>query len=284
MAIRRVEYRPSMTTLAASTTYTWTESEIPTRGLRALLFSINQGSAGAGGDFFGATGVERIRVKVGGATIIDASYKTLRAWVKRFSYAQKDTMTGAATDRIFCLPFYFMDGQNQAEQDKCGFPPGAKITVEVVTGTAVLNSPTLTIGWILSDQPVEFYPMLLDNFLNYSASSGAQVTSLRQAGILRAIVIPTKGLSELVIRQSGLELWLVKGGNSSTQGELVAAAQMLEQGSYSYGEHHALRVDSGRAMPPGDSSLRITTGSDWQPSSPDNSYAVYSIVPVGVQV
>jgi hypothetical protein len=278
MAIRRIAYRPSATTLAASTTYTWTENDIDTRGLRALHFAVNRGSS-VGGDFFGATGIETIRVKAAAGTVFEASYKHYRALLKRLSYAQKDTFDGAS--RVLTLPFYFPDGQNQAEQDASGFMPGGKLTLEVVTGTAVANSPTLHIGWTTSDQEQKFFPMFIQYFLNIGVSAGATLYNLRQAGILRGVTLPTQGLSEAVLKQRGNELWMVKGHNVATEASMVDAVEQLESGSHAFGEHHFLRVDSGLPMPPGDSSLRITTGSAWQTTQPDNSVGVYSLLPVG---
>lgn len=282
----QINYRPTEITLAgASSVYTFTSSDIPGPGVLAYFFRVKGGATTTGGKF-GSAGIERVRLKAGGSTIIDANFEALRAWTRRFSYSQLDQFASAGENETAVLPLYFMDGQNDKERFASGFPLGRQVTLELIgSATAPTNSPTLTVGWMIAlQQRPLFYPMVLEQGLNWAASQNNNRYEVRQEGRLRAITLPEKGLSRIKLHQNGLDVLQGSMQGAIYEGNMLQASQALESyaalaGGASQSQRHVcLRVDTGETLEIGRSYLEGDTSATWDTTSPDNVCTVYTIV------
>jgi len=282
----QINYRPTETTLAgASSVYTYTSSDIPGPGVLAYVFRIKGVALSTGGKF-GSGGIERVRLKAGGSTIIDANFEAIRAWVRRFSYAQLDEFGAAAENEAAILPLYFMDGQNDKERFACGFPLGRQVTLELIgSATAPTLSPTLSVGWMLSlrQQPV-YFPLYLEQGVNWNASQNNNRYELRQEGVLRAITVPEKGLTRFKVHQNGLDVLQGSMQGSIFEANLLQQIQALESyqapaGAAAQSQRHVcLRLDTGEPLQIGRSYLEGDTSATWDIGAPDNVATVYTIV------
>lgn len=208
-----VDYSSNGKTVAANGVATFTNQEIPSGKLTALHFAMT----GAGNSF---AAISRFRVKANGQTIMDTTPAFLRAWIQsmtngRIVYPAANSADalggGTATEfRRFSIPFCDLSKTTREEQDLCGFPRNANITVEFqFNGSAVAGN--IFAGFSLSEMEPAFYPKLVSQQMQIAAGATNTRFSFSDEGFIRALGLNSIGLNRLRAVISGMQVFHAQG-------------------------------------------------------------------------
>lgn len=306
---RRRDYSAQSKTIAASTTNTFTSSEIPSTGVLAY--------------HLGWTGTSRIdhltriRVKANGVSIYDLSPAMLRAFIRRFSKsnyptplaaipnsnvigtASISTTSQAGTSRQrFTIPFCLLDAMSDGERDATQFPPDSQVTIELQWGASGAAG-SLFCGWTQTDQPAQFYPKLYGSQMNIAASTANGRYNLQDDGLIRAVGVNTVGLERLKVVLAGEQIFHGQGIQvaGTATGDLISESEQLDNGYSEISDALTttpatgslnlvtadvvdplfVKIDGPQAVP-GASYVELQTGAAWVGAA--NEVTIHSRVPV----
>lgn len=247
---RFLDFNQSTKVTAASSTVTFTATDIPGDGVVAYLLDFT----GAGmtiGD------LSRIRIKAGGNQIWDVDFAHFAAWFERYSFSNR---LPVAADTRMTLPLWLPGYQDENVADQCQFPRGAAPSIELVIGAGGAAG-TVTASWIRSTVAPKWFPAFLGNTLNWAASTNNNRYPLTEPGTVKALGLNTTGVT-----RARLELGGVKRFEASSAGLIESAAYYSALGST-----NPLMIDiagpdfiaGGQSAPPGVSALYGDVGATW---------------------
>lgn len=306
---RRRDYSAQAKTIAASSTTTFTSSEIPSAGVCAYHL------AWTGNTIW--SHLSRLRVKANGVAIYDLSAAMLRAFIRRFSksnYPLPDAMlangnalgTASASTagpagtklRRATIPFLLLDGESEAERDSTQFPPNSQVTIELQWGSSAAAG-NIFCGWTETNVPPMFYPKLYGSQMNIAASVSNGRYNVQDDGNVRAIGLNTVGLERAKLVLAGSQILHSQGISVSgtATGDMLSEMEQLENGYDGIQEGLVttpsaasinlvsaevidpcfFKIDGGPAVP-GSSYVELQTGSGWAGTA--NELTIHSRVPV----
>ncbi len=290
---RKVGSFGSFKTVGADQTVTFTQNEIPSRGLVALHIGAFKSGAGLSDIGLAPGAMKRIKLKAGNRPIIDIPAERLIAYMERFSLANKSYGESAvehATNDFsyhFTLPLHFLDTADEDIADLCQFPANSPATLEIETGGNMETGTTIGVAWTVTDTAPAFFPLLLNQKLNFGASATRQRSIVHQDGVLRGIGIPYSELGRLEIWQDGELQFDAQGLASSGSFEcnLIAETQGVHApyptDVIANGDHLFVGIDNGIPVRRGEGTvLYADTGASWATTGPDDEITVYSVVPL----
>lgn len=272
----------------------FTQSEIPSRGLVSLFIGLRKSGAGLSDIALEQGELKRIRVKAANRPIIDVPAERWIAYLERFSMSSKtygeSPVTHAADDFSyhFPIPLHFLDDDDEDVQDLCQFPANAPLTLELISGANMETDTQVSVGWMTTDAEPAFFPLVLNQKLNFGASATRQRAEIFQDGVLRGIGIPYAHLARLELWQDGDLKFDMSGlGSSSFPCNMIAESQGVSapypNDVISNGDHIFLKdgFDNGIPIRRGEGTVLFAdTGSSWPTSGPDDEVSVYSVVPI----
>lgn len=250
----RRDYSAQGKAIAASSTTTFTSSDIPSTG----IFRYHLGWTGSSR----IDHLTRLRVKANGVSIYDLSPAMLRAFIRRFSKANyptplavipnsntigtasaSTTSQAGASTRRFTIPFDLLDAEGDIDFDvaKMGtaegrlqtqFPPGSQVTIELQWGSSA-SAGTCFCAWSETKVPARYYPKLYASQMNIAASIANGRYNVQDDGEVRAIGVNTVGLERLKLVLGGTQLFHAQGvqtGAAVATGDLIAEAEQLDNG------------------------------------------------------
>lgn len=301
---RTLDYNSSSKTISANatTTVTFTSSDVPSDRVVQYVFSIVD--SGAGTPITLAT-ITRIRVKANGVAIWDLSLAMLRAYIFRFSKggytlpsAAITTNAATATSVLrFSLPFFILDAMTKDAADLCQFPPNSNVTIEITFTTAANQGGTITCGYVQTTMQPACYPKLLGSPMNIAASTASGRTPLTDDGIIEGIGINAIGLGRMKLVLGGAQVLQASAQVTSSANAYDANSQSMlweaQQLDCDWSSMSAatagqdatpndpifVDVHSGLTAPPGASYIELTTLAAW--AGVTNEATVYSVVPFG---
>jgi len=177
-------YAASSKSITASTTAIFSGNDLPLSVPgQTVVGLIVEHSGGSQND---ASDVTRVKVKAGGSTIVDVTYAYLRQIIEHYSGQDP----GAAATRWF-IPLNRLGVDDPDFQDEAAAPIGAPLQLEIQLGASVAGSATLLVGWLLSDIPPKYFPMVIANPTNFAASATNASVQLSERGLIQAFMFPT---------------------------------------------------------------------------------------------
>jgi hypothetical protein len=232
---RIIDFNSSGKTIAASTTVSFTSSDIPSSGIVKYHIAMT----GAGNTF---NAIDRIRVKANGIPFIDITSSLYRAFIARFTagrilYPPAQVIgvaAGAPTDwRRFTIPLCFIDREKSEEADVCQFPVGAQATIEIAfNANAVAGSAFL--AWTETDITPLCWPKLYSLPMNIAASSTSSRLALADDAVIRGFGLETSGLGRFRAVLNGRQVYHAQGqpvtSATVTEDMLFLETDMLEGG------------------------------------------------------
>lgn len=263
--------------LPASGTLTIASRDIQSEGVVAYLVSL-QGT----GAVLGGTGVQRVRIKADGETIIEFTSGMLIEFMKAFAPNQPSIVSGTST--IFAIPLMDLTAPTEDAQDVQQFPIGRSATIELITGSGP-SGATATVGWVQTSigrnaQPGTPLTMPRINMIGtgVSASTKNAQIPLATPGIVRAFGFPTGGLEKVELKLGGnvVHRLTYEGGS----GLAVAEAQLYGGNEGTAGTRVA-RISARVRAPAGSSAAIIDTGAAW--AGPGNEMLIYTTEPQTVR-
>lgn len=211
---RIVDYNATGKTIAASTTVTFTSSDIPSSGVVAYHVTMT----GVGNSF---NAIDRIRVKANGIVFYDITSALFRSFVQRWTNGgtrypagniiQNLGTPGTAVNwRRFTIPFCMLDYEKHEEQDVCQFPVGSNVTIEIVFNANGVAGSAFC-GWTETDVHPRCWPKLYSNQMNIGASQTNGRYAFAEDGVLRGFGIETTGLSRFRAVANGRQIYHAAG-------------------------------------------------------------------------
>lgn len=220
--------------------------------------------------------IDRVRVRAGGDLIWDVPFADLQAWQQRFSHR---FTANAGAETVFSIPLNFLDGPTEADQDKCQFPPGREIQVEIVTLNTTVAG-TLICGWKQTDVPAEFYMRYYASQLNIGTSVRNGKFPFAENGIIRGMCLPVAGIDRGELIVSNLSAWRLAGqqfGGVAT-GDMLSQKDFFEDGVTNTARK-LISCELGIPAAAGTSYLALDTGAAWSGVAEYGS--IYAAVPLG---
>lgn len=197
---RFLDFNQSTKVTAASTTVTFTATDIPGDGVIAYLLDFT-GAGMTAGD------LSRIRLKAGGNQIWDVDFNHYSAWYERYSFSNR---APAAADTSMTIPLYLPGLRSEEDADRCQFPKGAAPSIELVIGAGGAAG-TVTAHWVRSTVAPQFYPVFLGNVLNWAASTNNNRYPLTEGGAIKAVSLNTTGLTRGRLEIAGTKRFEASG-------------------------------------------------------------------------
>jgi hypothetical protein len=264
--MRSIGYYGTARTVPASGIVTWSGDDIPSAGgLAALCFS-----ASAAGGGLASLAVNLIRIKADGELVVDLAWDELIAFTEAWGSSHHNL--GTAPQR-YMVPFFLPDAPTPEDADICGFPYGAKCTVELFTGSS--GAGTITIGWLKATRRPGVQPRLLGSAANIALSQTSRqyTLPLSRGDTLRAFSINNTGLTRLQAFLRGQMVVNVTGAKS-TEGSLLTATGLFS-GPLTNVNPVWTTVPFNVSASSDDAYLQVDTGDDWAGTA--NRIAVYSV-------
>lgn len=307
--LTRRDYSAQGKTIAASTTVTFTSSDIPSQG----VYRYHLGWTGN----TRTDHLTRVRVKANGVSIYDLGPSMLRAFIRRFSPSNypvplanipnsntigtasaSTTSQAGVSARRLTIPFDLLDADTEEERLMTQFPPGSQVTIELQFGSGA-SAGTAYCAWAETRVPAAYYPKLYASQMNIAASIANGRYNVQDDGQVRAIGVNTVGLERLKAVLGGQQVFHAQGisvGGTAT-GDLIAECEQLENGfseisdaltttpsaaslnlvSADIIDPMFVRLDADQAVP-GSSFIEVQTGSGWAGAA--NELCVHSRVPL----
>jgi hypothetical protein len=238
----RRDYSAQSKTIAASTTNTFTSSDIPSQGV--YRYHIVWG---------GNTRIDhltRLRVKANGVSIYDLGPSMLRAFIRRFSPSNyptplaniansntigtasaSTTSQGGTSARRFTIPFDLLDADTEEERLSTQFPPGSQVTIELQWGSSA-SAGSIFCGWSETRVPALYYPKLYASQMNIAAGIANGRYNIQDDGQVRAVGVNTVGLDRFKVVLGGQQIFHAQGVNQAgtATGDMIAETEQLENG------------------------------------------------------
>jgi hypothetical protein len=192
--------------LGASSTFTFQSSELPFptagRGISEFLITLTDSD----GLTTRSTGVlnnlSRVRVRAGGATIVDVSGFQLGEFLTQLAPSDPGIASPAFIGGAFGLknavtfrvPFTVFDDVAEDMQDLSQFPLNKLPTIELVTNGTMTSSTFASVTTTLTDVTPKWSPKLLGQAMNVPASANSFRVPISEAGLIRALGLGTQSL------------------------------------------------------------------------------------------
>lgn len=266
--MRSIGYYGTARAVPASGTVTWSGDDIPSAGgLAALVFS-----ASAAGGGLAAANVNLIRVKADGELVCDLAWDELIAFHE--AWGPHGTNLGAVPQRYY-LPFHLPDAPTDEAADVCGFPFGAKCTVELFTGAS--GAGNIKLGWLKASRRPQVQPRLLGSAANIGASQTSRQYALpvSRGDTLRALAINNTGLTRMQMFLRGQMVVNVTGAGDS-EGALLTAAGLWD-GAITNVNPVWTRLPINVPASSDDAYLQVDTGATWAGTA--NRISIYAVRP-----
>jgi hypothetical protein len=167
----------------ASQVVTFTGNDLPSAGVVAYHFGMTA-------DTFNI--VNRIRVKADNRLIYDVGPLHFRKWCERFSSVGYSMPTA---NLRFTIPFNLFDIVDDDLADVCQFPRGTVPTVELTlqckngSTPASITGGKIYAGWTQTDAQPVFYPTLIGQQMNISASATNATFPISERGAIRGMIV-----------------------------------------------------------------------------------------------
>jgi len=267
---RKSDFLGTSKVIAATTaqTLTWTGTEIPYRGVIAYHFAMSDV-----GNII--SDIDRIRVRSGGATIIDCARTHLQAWVQNIAKSNNGPQSAG---QVLTIPLFDAMKPLREQQDVSQMPPDRQAQVEITT-TAGTTAGTALLGWTITDAEPLMFPRFLSTQLNFPASTRNAQYSFAESGDIRGFTISTTGIDRLRFVVSGREATNAPGAQFAAVafGDMFLEMNSLDSGTvFTSPTFH--RVELGIPAAPGSSYVQLDTGAAW--AGVANEMALYSMVPL----
>lgn len=217
---RILDFNSSGKTGAASTTTTFTSSDIPSSQVIAYHIAID--GVGGNGNTFNA--ISRIRVKANGVAIYDVPPSMFRAFISHGTcgdthYPANQAISnlgvaGTAQDwRVFTIPFCFLGmGKNYDAADQCQFPVGANPTIEIQwNANFVGTTGSVFVGWTETTIQPRCWPKLYSQQMNLGTSQVNGRFVFSEDAIIRALGVNTLGMNRFRAVLDGKQVCHLKG-------------------------------------------------------------------------
>lgn len=219
---------------------------IPKRGITAFFLTFIVG-AGA----FNLSIVQAIRVLVGGKTVINLTPLQLRAYIERFSRANRDP--GASAARI-TIPAYLMDEKGNRRKEVQFEPGNTSVEVDVITGVGV--SGDVKVHWHTTDINAKFYTRMIRTAHGHPINSEDDERNRSRSGFIRGFLFPTVGLTNLEMHISGVEVIDADGLAFIESGDNEGDMGIVDPFPYKFDD----------AQPANDLKFTVTTDGTWDPA------------------
>jgi hypothetical protein len=261
-------------------TLTWGAGELPSAGLCGLAF-IGSGAATASFDK-----VTRLKIHSDGRPIVDINGAQWRNYVARFSLSNMFFLNGAMQ---WFFPFYLPDEESENLADRCQFPLGGQIQVDL-TLTGLVAGDGITLGYMLTDQPAQWHPEIIGYPTTIAAGAGANKRHTLPAndGELRALAIQSANLQRIRIVHNGEQAFHSLGlVQVATSGDMALAFQLLSNGRAEAAAPLTpatnpiwIQLDTGEPTAQGRSYVEVDTAAGWAAA---DEIATYYLKPNGVR-
>lgn len=225
--MRTFGYNGSGKTIAASSTVTFTQNDMPSTGLVKLIY-VSGPAANIISD------ITRIRVKAGGSTIYDLTSTQLTNFITAQSKANAADYQAAAVQQLV-IPFCDLTRPYLDEQDQQQFPYGQPPTVEIVYGAGGAAGVGY-MGWVLSNQRPRYYPRLLSSAHGIAATAVNGRAPFTDPGEFKGFSVATGTYGTPLLNRvrcvvNNQELLNLPGGLLGTvTGDMLGEAQRTENG------------------------------------------------------
>jgi len=295
---RIVDYNAAGKTIAASTTVTFTSSDVPSSGVVAYHF----GMTGAGNTF---NAIDRIRVKANGIVFYDITSALYRSFIERWTNGQTrypanqviNNLSAAGTPvdwRRFTVPFCMLDYEKHEEADVVQFPVGSNVTIEIVFN-ANAGAGSMFCAWTETDVHPRAYPKLYSSQMNIAASNTNARYPFSEDGVIRGFGVETTGLGRARLVANGRQIYHAQGqpANSTTVTEddlvleteqvfglptpAVAAGTAAQDSSIQ--DPTWVKIQAGETGSSGRTYFECATTAAW--SGATSELGIYAIVPYG---
>lgn len=246
--MRIIDQNASTKVTAASTTVTFTASDVPANGVVAY-HGFFTGAGMTLGD------VTRFRVKSGGQTIFDMDNAHYVAFMQRLRRGKR---VPQATDTTFTIPFWLPDVENEDMADLSQMPFGQPPTIEIVIGAGGAAG-TLQFGYTVSNIRPQLYPVALGSQMNIAASVNQARFPFTEPGIVLGFQVNSVGLTRLQASLGGVKRVEIEG--TSMLFEATANDQTADLATDVVDPVH-VKLVGGQSAPQG-SALVLDTAVGW---------------------
>lgn len=291
------DYYSTGQTVSGGNTTTFNSTMIPSTGLTSISFAMT----GANNTL---ANIARIRVKANGQTIYDTTPDFLRAFIQRRTNGIVCYPRNAALDQLgsagvgqsfrrFTIPFLDLAAPTPDMAERCQFPRGANITVELQFGAGA-SSGLCFIGYSQSDQAAECYPKLISQPMNCNVSQTNYRYNFSDEGIVRAFGLNSLGLSRARLVLAGAQVFHCFGsatanGTDLTDSLFVEMQQLWNRTTdmqaasagvpVTFYDPYVQNLDTALVAPSGNSYVELATGTNWGGATPtSNELLIYSQV------
>ena len=258
---RLLDFNQSTKATAASTTVTFTATDVPGDAVIAYLLDFT-GAGMTAGD------LTRIRIKAGGNQIWDVDFNHYAAWYERYSFSNR---APAAADTAMTLPLFLPGLRSEEDADRSQFPRGAAPSLELVIGAGGAVG-TVTCHWVRTTTPAQFYPAFLGNVLNWSAVTNNNRYPLTEAGAIKAVAINTTGLTRGRLELAGVKRFEASGVGLIESQRFDTPATLSNPIVW---DMAGPGLGGGQVATPGNSAVYGDVGAAW--AGVANEVAVYAI-------
>lgn len=258
---RFLDFNQSSKVTAASTTVTFTATDIPGDGVIAYILDFT-GAGMAIGD------LSRIRLKAGGNQIFDVDFAHFSSWFERYAFSNRAPL---AADTSMMIPLMLPGLRSEEDADRSQFPRGAAPSLELVIGAGGAAG-TVTCHWVRTTVPAVFYPALLGNVLNWSASTNNNRYPLTEGGAIKAITLNTTGLTRGRLEIAGVKRFEASGLGLIESQRFDSPATISNPICYDVA---GPGLGGGQVATPGNSALYGDLAAGW--AGVANEAAVYAI-------
>lgn len=258
---RFLDFNASSKVTAASSTVTFTATDIPGDGVIAYILDFT----GAGmtiGD------LSRIRLKAGGNQIWDCDFAHFTSLYERYSFGNRAPV---AADTSMMLPLFLPGLRREEEADECQFPRGAAPSLELVIGAGGAAG-TVTAHWVRTTIAPKFYPAFLANVLNWSASTNNNRYPVTEGGAVKAVTLNTTGLTRGRLELSGVKRFEASGVGLIESQRFDSPATISNPICYDVA---GPGLGGGQVATPGNSAIYGDVGATW--AGVANEAGVYAI-------
>lgn len=278
---RRSDFNGSTKTIAASTTVTFTPSDIPSD--RIVAYHFNMTATDAAGN--GVDTLTRIRVKSNGVTRwdIDAGH-----YLNMMEKLQPSNVLMGSTNQSFSIWFAKLDEPNEDVADQYQFEPNANASIELVFG-GTAEAGAVACGWTQSNIPAKWYTKYYSQQMNIANGAINGRFNLAEGGEIMGYSVPSLGLTRLRLVLNG-EQWVNLGGSDiqtiqTTNGQgllresqaYLTAITPTTTAPLNYYQKFTARVPAT----PGSSFVEIDTNGAGAWVGTANEFGLHVAVPVG---
>lgn len=220
--------------------------------------------------------ITRVRVKAGGANVVDIRRDHLQAFQQRF---YRNNIPDATAGRLLTIPLNFPHAPTEDEQDLCQFPLGASAQVEVEFAATVVAGVAI-IGYEMSDVDPLWTPRLYGSQMNVPASATNAKYAFSESGIVAATVNIQTGISKSTLSISSRNSMELPGPVYSglVVGNLLDASQFDSDGNTSK-TILARACHLGIPASQGASQLMLDTSAAWPGVTEE--FTLWAIAPQG---